>query len=207
MDFTEDYFRRANEGELGRFGEELWKNVLMQSGIRLIPLCRIEDGGAPMLQGKQKNILPDFTIYGPNVDDHVQWQACIDSKVKTGPVYYEIRKQDRHGIDKWNWLHYKSFANLNRAPAGIAIVELFTNCNITNRWSGSLLLGSFRRLGEPYYGESNQSHMVYWRRNQFKKLGEFSALDLGRMRDGRWCPDFGDHLREEFDHKEQAVLF
>jgi hypothetical protein len=67
-DEAQGRLRRLTPDQLGAFGEDIWKNVLAESGWLYIPLARIADGGAPMARRNgEAIILPDY-------------QACKDGK-------------------------------------------------------------------------------------------------------------------------------
>ena len=158
-----DWFREAGESELGKFGESAWRNIFQFAGINFIPLCNIQDGGAPLMHGQVKTILPDFDV------STNRFNAYVDSKCKRKSVMYWKAKEVRHGIDRRNWQHYVSISEFNRKRCLLGIIELFDD---SEHWSGSVLAQSLSILGSPISGFSNQSHMVYWPRNKFRLLAE-----------------------------------
>jgi hypothetical protein len=172
---AQEKFREAPEPWLGRFGEAFWSKVFIASKIQYIPLCKIENGGAPMMEGEERMILPDFDLVGI---------AYVDSKVKSQSVIWRKTGQERHGIDKPNWEHYKRVAAAGRKNAGIALIELYRD-TVPREWSGSLLVETLAALGEPIQGMSHQSHMLYWPRKRFVDLDSLSASELLAIANGR----------------------
>jgi len=82
-------FRHMGEREKGRFGEAVFKQVFVSSGLRFIPLCDIQNGGAPMMEGADKVILPDFELIGNG------FSAYVDAKCKGQSVLFRNRNQVR----------------------------------------------------------------------------------------------------------------
>lgn len=142
----ERWFRNASKETKGDFGEAVWKNILIEANYKLILLSKIDDGGAPLMQGNGKLILPDFSGHSCGVYRH---SILLDSKVKAGPVLFRKKNQWRHGINKSNYLDYLACAAVMEQPSGIGIVECFTDEMTQAEWSGALLVQSFKNLGEP----------------------------------------------------------
>jgi hypothetical protein len=205
--FTEEAWRLLprDKAAFGRVGEEICKNVLTEAGVRYYSLCDICNGGAPLLEGKGAEIAPDFRV-GINCG-HYKTFAYLDAKAKTGPVLWRKTNQYRHGINERNYQAYKSVAAFEQVACGIFVVELFTDENTVNKWSGTILIGSFARLGPPEYGINEPQPKVYWARKRLRVLGELSPKELGEIAHGSVVPNFGVHMQEEFDRKEQAALF
>jgi len=202
IDDARGRFLRMGSAELGRFGEALWSAVFSASGVRYVPLCRIENGGAPMLEGNGRIVLPDFDAYGKG------WTAFIDSKAKTNVVRFNLAKELRHGIDRRNWEEYLRCGVVARKKTGIAIVEVFGETK--SEWSGALLIESLRNLNPPIAGFSNQEHMVYWPRKRFVELDTLNPLELFEVaKNVRPAPSYREELRQifNFDAEFQGDLF
>lgn len=194
-------FRHMGEREKGRFGEAVFKQVFVSSGLRFIPLCDIQNGGAPMMEGADKVILPDFELIGNG------FSAYVDAKCKGQSVLFRNRNQVRHGIDRRNYQHYCAAGHTTRRECGLGIVELFDETG--ECWSGSLLAESFRNLGAPIPGMSDQDHMVYWPRKMFADLNSFSPSELMDIAKARLKCDCSFELRRIFGPeipKPQACL-
>ncbi len=176
---TEQDARRAfaamTETRLGNFGEKVWARILAASNLGYIPLHAIETGRAPMIEGPDPVVLPDFQIITPVMD------VYLESKAKTTSVLYRIRRQERHGIDRKNWTAYIKAAAMSDKPCAIGVIELFRERKAHQQtWSGSILIETLHNLGRPIPGEPeyNQSHMVYWPRKRFHDLDSWDALEL-----------------------------
>ena len=172
MDKHELWFRTASSEQLGEFGESFWKSVFQSSGMRYVSLCNIAEGGAPLARGDDKIVLPDFDTYG---DD---WTALIDSKVKSGPILWRKSGELRHGINKSSYQNYQRFGVLSVKRAGLAIVELFKDCDTKIRWSGSLLVESFINIEPPIDGFNEKPAKVYWPRKRLSDLDTLTAEEL-----------------------------
>lgn len=189
---------RMNESSMGRFGEAVCASVLKNSGIHYVSLCRIEDNGAPRLSGNG-SVLPDFDTFGQHLS------AYLDAKAKTESVVWRKRNQERHGIDRRNYEHYQKVAAIARKNCGIFIVEFFSG--ETHEWTGSILVESFRELATPFYGESNQSHMVYWARKQFREIDRLTATQLFALAKGGKGDSYEIELNQIFAPVKQTALF
>lgn len=191
---------KASEKQLGDFGEQLWSNVFRASGVNYIPLSKINVGGAPMLvgAGSRGTVLPDFDCTSG------EWAAYVDSKCKSQSVRYRKLDQERHGIDRPNWLAYRRVGAQFRKSAALAICELHDD---EMRWSGSLLIETLDHLGEPFDGESNQAHMVYWRRKAFTFLNNFTASELFDIYHNRNVPTFKVEFSGVFARRIQREMF
>lgn len=191
-------FHAMEDKALGRFGEALWSAIFKASDIDYIPLCRIEDGGAPKLSGKV--VLPDFDVIGKT------WSAYVDSKAKTTSVVWRKTDEERHGIDRKNYAQYQRVAAIGRKDCGLGIVELWRES--TSAWSGALLIESLSELDMPRSGESNQRHMVYWPRKRFRDLNSFTAGELYAFAKGYLLPpSFAFELERIFNPIKQKEFF
>lgn len=160
-------FRNGHE-DLGKFGEELWSRIMSDCGLFYIPLHSLPalNGKGPRLQGND-TILPDFEI-----TSNGKVRRCyMDSKCKTSPVRYEKANEIREGIDRKSWDAYETISGINRQKCALGFVELFhppvRRGESVSDWLGALLIQSLGVLGQPIFGFSDQSHMVYWPRNKF----------------------------------------
>lgn len=185
---------------LGRFGEAFCANIFRASNFHYVPLYKIDNGGAPMMEGQRRIILPDFDVMTNGLT------AYLDAKAKRQSIIYRNKKSERHGIDRRCWLSYGHAAKASGKPCGIAIIELFRDDHPL-RWSGSLLIESLANLGQPFDGISNQEHMVYWPRKRFCDLQSWSAIDLLRIGNGQLEPTFTNELKHIFWPFRQATLF
>jgi hypothetical protein len=174
---TRRRFLSLTKKQLGDFGETLWANIFAASGIQYIPLHKIETGGAPMLEGGQRSVLPDFdcVLDGRSI--------YIDSKVKTQSIIFRRLSQERHGINRSHWIDYLKAAAASGKMCGLGVVELFRD-GPSVEWSGSLLIETLGNLGIPFDGFSTDKHKVYWPRKSFCNLGSFTACELVAIRRG-----------------------
>jgi hypothetical protein len=191
------------EETLGKLAEAFWGNVFRASGIGYIPLCRIETDHAPgLISSDDTTVLPDFEIVA---DGH---SAYVDSKAKTQSIIYHKRNQERHGINRRVWEHYLKTGIAFEKQCGLVVLELFRD-GPSVTWSGSLLVETFKNLGEPWQGESTQRHMVYWTRKSFVDLDSLEATEIREAAHGRNVPSYPLELREVFLglKKKQQPLF
>jgi hypothetical protein len=203
-DEAQGRLRRLTPDQLGAFGEDIWKNVLAESGWLYIPLARIADGGAPMARRNgEAIILPDY-------------QACkdgktvfVEAKAKTQSIIYNNAKQERHGIDLKNYVHYIRAAAASSLPCAIGIVELWREESYRGRlyWSGSLLIETLRELGDPRSENPETPPKVYWRRKQFRDVESFTAVQLYQLAYGKLKRSFKFELDRLFDPYVQRGLF
>ncbi len=191
------------EKALGNFGEAVWARVLAASGFGYIPLCKIETGGAPMIEGNHRIVLPDFEVLATSLN------VYMESKAKTTSVLWRRQRQERHGIDRRNWREYMEAATRSNKPCVMAVVELFREQKAYSRdWSGSLLVETLRNLGPPIPGlpEYNQAHMVYWPRKGFHDLDSWSALELLDIAKGRLKAQYPIPLKVIFESVPSVQL-
>lgn len=195
-------FLLQNGRWLGKFGEAFCANIFWASDFHYVPLYQIESGGAPMMEGREKIILPDFDVMTNGLT------AYLDAKAKTQSIIYRNKKSERHGIDRRCWLAYGHAAKASGKPCGIAIIELFRD-DSPLRWSGSLLIESLANLGVPFDGipGTSQEHMVYWPRKRFCDLHSWSAIDLLRISKGQLEASFTYELENIFWPEKQRTLF
>lgn len=185
-------FHRMDEAALGRFGEALWSRIFAASGIQYIPLARIETGGAPMAEGKERIILPDFDCaYQGNA-------AFVDSKAKRQSIIYRLKQQERHGINRNAYQAYVKAGVTWRKNTGLALVELYRD---GMAWSGTLFAETFRNLGEPYSEHAERPPKVYWRRKQFVDLDSLSAAELIQVAMGQIVKSYEYELDRIFFFK------
>jgi len=186
---------------LGQFGEAIWARIFKASNVNYIPLHQMIGDGAPMAQGQDKMILPDFDVAGE------KWCAYVDSKAKTRSILFRRMKQERHGIDRRNWQQYQLIASKYKKTCGLGIVEGFTE--VRSQWSGSLLLETLSNLGQPALGMNDQGHMVYWPRKLFVELDRWSALELLAIANGQLKVSYEHELTHIFytRHFKQQQLF
>jgi hypothetical protein len=189
--------------QLGLLGEAISANVFKSCGAYVIPLKDITNGSAPMMATHgQRIVLPDFDVALEGETFYV------DSKCKTSPVLYRLKRQFRHGIDLKNYVAYRQAGDTYRKRVGLLLLELYTDESHTE-WSGSLLAGRLDKLGEPIAGASSQRHMVYWPRSAFHQLGSLTRDQVRRLQAGiidQEC-DFTDSILATFLPRKQTTLF
>jgi hypothetical protein len=159
-------------------------------------------GGAPMIEGREGIVLPDFELLCR------RHAVLIDSKAKRQSVLYRNAGEVRHGIDRRLWEEYRFAAQEARKRAGLGIVELWDHDGET--WSGALLVESLPALGEPISGFASQAHMVYWPRKRFVDLDSHSAEDLRLLAAGELDICYRYELEDIFGKPlpaEQRVMF
>lgn len=187
QDFTVvRWLRSCNPEELGAFAEDLWANIFRGGGLSYIPLCRIDDRGAPRRRGDQDAILPDYEVSGPGL------RVYVDSKAKRQPVWYNNAREWRHGIEWRHWQHYQTVSECARQHCCLAIFECFHD-NEHERWSGSLLVQTLHKLQHRLFlqhqrndaGHNLPPKMVYWPRKHFLELGAVSPAQADALRTGR----------------------
>lgn len=191
---------RLNERGLGDFGEQVLSNILRASGVRYIPLSKIDRGGAPRIeQANGFTALPDIDAAA------AEWTAFVEVKCKSQSVYWRRDRQIRHGIDRVRFHDYERAAEVFKKHCAVAIVELYREDGVT--WSGSILIERLLELGPPFDGEGPQRHMVYWRRKDFHDLDSFTPEELWDIHDGRVSRSFELELMQVFARKKQRDLF
>ena len=193
-------FRSMAAEALGRFGEAVWKRVLLASGVRYIPLADIQDGGAPMAVGNgNKIILPDLDCAAQT------WVAFVEAKAKTQSIEFRMKRQVRHGINESNYLQYKKAAEEYRKRCAVAIVELWHADFQT--WSGRLLFERIDNLGQPFQEYREKPPKVYWQTKQFCDLDSFTPAELVAIANGGECPSYGHEFDLIFNRRIQGDLF
>jgi hypothetical protein len=186
---------RFSSEKLGKLGERIWASVITASGLRYIPLSEIESGGAPMLEGAGKTILPDFDVYG------MRKAVFVEAKAKTQSVLYENAWELRHGINERNYRDYMRIRWEARKRCGLAVLELLDG--ETGKWSGSLLVESLQQLGEPFAGFSTDKHKVFWPRKRFRDLDSWTAMEILARANGEPSPSYRVELTDIFAVKEE----
>lgn len=191
---------------LGRFGEQVWQNILENSGWHYMPLARIEVGGAPMMgHAREQTILPDIdgSFDGKNI--------FVEAKAKTQSIFYGKIGKERHGIDERHYQSYRRIEAIKRQHCAIAIVELYQEPRrfAPLEWSGSLLIEKLDALGPASPGDYPESPpKVYWNRKQFRELDyDLSPLALLRIASRRIRPSYRDRLESILWPPRQGELF
>jgi len=195
-------YRDMSEETLGRFGEAIWSKVFLDADFQFIPLCRIETGRAPSIEGHTRIVLPDFEVL---CKTH---SVLFDSKAKRQSVLFRKTNQIRHGIDGRLWQEYQRASRAAHKRAGLGIVELWAEDGET--WSGSLLVECLSTLGQPILGFNSQTHMVYWPRKLFVDLDSHSPSQLRRLANGHLTTNYRHELEDIFGKPppaEQLSMF
>lgn len=206
---TEDealaFLRKAGIDWLGHFGEAIWDHIVKASGWNMISLARICEGGAPLARGQNgKTILPDFEAYrgGKSV--------FVEAKAKTQSIVYCNKKQERHGINENNYVHYRQIEKDSGKPCCIAIVELWREDRSSHElyWSGSLLFEKLSELFDPRSEYPEIPPKVYWPRKQWRELESgLTALELFRIAHEIDVPSFEFELDQILFPAKQKALF
>lgn len=191
--------------EWGAWGEKFWERVFLDSGLNYVPLCRIDDGGAPRQKGGSEIILPDYEVASS------RFTVYVDSKAKRHPVFYQHGKEWRHGIEKRHYENYLVFSSWRRRSCCIAVFECFADeCN--EQWSGTLLLQTLAKLGTPFNGISTMAGTLFFPRNRFVTVGEVSPaqiIDIWKGHEAR--PIFKEKIWQVLeiaaDEGQQPLLF
>jgi len=194
------YLLNANEKTLGDIGEWFWQAVFRNSTVGYIPLAKIANGGAPRVELTNGGVVvPDFDCSAD------RWCAFVDSKCKKNVVLWRRSRQLRHGIDKSHWEQYLECSRRYRKRCAIGVFECFDD---NDKWSGEYMIETFDELSAPYFGESNQAHMVYWAKKAFRNLGMITASELSDIIHGRKkAPPCSYELEMVFARPKQGDLF
>jgi hypothetical protein len=108
-----------NKGQLGREGEIVVKAWLVDQGYLILPASLIDGMGAPMLEGKQRIILPD------NLTWHKGTPGWIEVKTKSHCTKHEVNPQrDEHGIKLRHWMAYEMIQMQTQTPVWLAILQI-----------------------------------------------------------------------------------
>lgn len=112
---------------IGRLGEIAAAEVMRADGASTISLCRIDDGGAPMLESgavrRDRAVLPDLQVFNLSAIRG----ACF-VEIKTYATSIENRRGGfrAHGIPVRLFDHYVANENKTGIPVYLAINELDT---------------------------------------------------------------------------------
>lgn len=197
---SQGYWRFKNQQiDLGKFGESLWSRLVLSCGMFYVPLKDLPaiNGKGPRLQGSD-TILPDFDISGKR-------RAYLDSKCKSHPVLFAKAGELRHGIDGKDVESYSAISGVNRQKCLIGVIELFRVDE--HEWSGSLLMESLGKLGDPIRGFSTQRHMVYWPRSRFIEVHQLPPDEMLRIASGGevWDAELRRAVAEMFCKPEPPI--
>lgn len=176
--------------------------MLASSGWHYVSLTKICEGGAPLARGKESRlILPDFDAYGDGRN------VFVESKVKTQSIVYRLKKQERHGINERNYLHYMEVQRVSGRDCCIGIVELQREDIGSGAlsWSGSLLFERLCDLLDPRSEFPEHPQKVYWNRKQFRDLASFTPRELFMLANGSMQINLG--FNEILFPKKQACMF
>lgn len=154
---------------IGQQGEGIVREWLKQQGYMLLPASLIEQGGAPMLNGKNlKLILPDNLTWK---EGRPGW---VEVKTKSHPTLHENPPHRwEHGLKLRHWRAYHQVQKITKIPVSIAILELET---------AILLIGSLSTLarGERLSDINKEPH-VFLNRQDRKGRSDFErwySIDL-----------------------------
>jgi hypothetical protein len=197
--------REMTNEELGVWGERFWPLVFEDADLSYIPLHKICDRGAPKQRGAAETILPDF-----EVSNH-RFAVYADSKVKREPAFYRHAGEIRHGIERRHWENYAAFAGMHGKSCCLALFECFKDKK-SMEWSGSLLLQTLVRLGQPFDGLGSLKSMVFWPRTRFEEVGTISPNGLVDLFNRHECrPRFKERIWEVLEltvqENKQRMMF
>jgi hypothetical protein len=87
-----------------------------------------------------------------------------------------------------------------RINSGVGVVELWEH-EASNRWSGAILVESFRNLSTPYEGMPGTClhDTVLWPRKRFVELNAFTAVELMLLANGKMNADAYIELEQIFN--------
>jgi hypothetical protein len=149
--------QRTREWSVGSFGEDTVRDFLVGVGLAVIPLSKIQDGGAPSMHGcdGERITLPDFEIYCRN-----QTSCFVEVKTKSRAHWY--KGVYKHGIDLKSWAQYLATTRTTGKPVLLAIWEVSTNT----------LLAQFCRVLETcehdtFFHKAYDGWMINFRRDDF----------------------------------------
>ena len=149
-----DWMKNTPELKLGREAEVILREWLKQQGYVLLPASLIEQGGAPMLNGKNlKLILPD----------NLSWKegqpGWVEVKTKSHPTLHNNPPHRwEHGFPLRQWRAYCQVQEITKIPVYLAVLELET---------AILLIGSLSTLarGERLSEINKEPHIFLNRLN------------------------------------------
>lgn len=125
----------GQSGRFGSIGESLAREWLLNQGCWILPASLIDNGGAPMLQSKIRDvILPDLMAGREKI---TFWS---DVKTKTQAVYFQKLKRFQTGCALRHIKAYEDVAQLSGIPASLTFVHLKEQ-KIFFQWLDVLMLG------------------------------------------------------------------
>ena len=143
--------------------ETVVRKWLSEHDYMVLSASQIEDGGAPMLRGKEeKIILPDNLTWKNGV---AKW---VEVKTKSfATLHHNPPHRWEHGISLRLWYHYMAIQEKTQIPVYIALVQLDKKLLLLSKLTS---LGRRARIGIDNHGKD----MIYF--NQLDK-DNFSDFD------------------------------
>jgi Holliday junction resolvase-like predicted endonuclease len=173
--------------ERGREGEKIARAWLIQNGYIVIAASDIDNGGAPMLLEKAKQvILPDNIVF------HAGHPAFVEVKTYEKAAWEAKRQRRQHGILKRHFDQYRQAARDCGIPCYLAVIQV-------DIWK--LLLGELEHLAETMLTGLAPSRFgleVYFDVNRFDW---FSLNDLR----GNKLPSIPPITNRPWDKKPQVI--
>jgi hypothetical protein len=118
-------FDSKREAIVGRLGEIAAAEAMRLDGASTIALCRIDDGGAPMLETgavrRDRAVLPDLQVFNLRA---LPGAIFVEIKTYEQPGTNEKGRFRTHGIPVRLFNHYVSNENKTGIPVYLAINEL-----------------------------------------------------------------------------------
>lgn len=137
------YRADSAETRAGQWGEAVATRWLEDQGWYVAPMHSTGNGGAPLARQRWKGlILPDLQLIGGG---ETRW---TEVKWKTAPVFYQITREWRHGVDLHNWEDYLELSHQSGVPGWLAIVQVKAGPD-EDQLEPTLLLAPFVEL-EPH---------------------------------------------------------
>jgi len=105
--------------ELGREGERVVREWLKSEGYAILRASDIDSGGAPILEGRRRIILPN----------NLTWRegspGWVEVKTKSHATWHQRPpRRWEHGLPLRHWEAYLAIEQVTRIPVSLAILEL-----------------------------------------------------------------------------------
>lgn len=139
--------------ELGDVGEAIANEWLKANDYRILEASKIHTGGAPLLTGKDSNIiLPNSLTWK---EKQMGW---VEVKTKSTATRHENPpRRWEHGIPLRHWNDYLKIREVTGVPVSLAVVEINTVCLLLAQLE--TLQGNSRRyMG---YKMGNEPHIFF----------------------------------------------
>lgn len=118
-------FDKKREAIIGRLGELAAAATMRADGASIIALCRIDDGGAPMLESgdvrSDRSVLPDLQVFNLRAAPGAMF---VEIKTYAEPGHNKSGGFLTHGIPVRLFDHYVANENKTKIPVYLAINEI-----------------------------------------------------------------------------------